>query len=199
LATFRELDHYPHRTDPDYCGVWSNPGGATSQWPAGMGKRVFAYLKPFQALPSLLDLLNQLRYPAVVYMDSIDPGLEERFRSPTLHFEHQRVNLAALGRQCDLAILNGGHGATAAMLLAGRPILQTPLHLEQALTGATVARLQAGLVAQPTKPEHISANLVTLLHSHDHTEAARRFADRYADFNAGQQIEQIVQRLEQLL
>jgi len=47
---------------------------------------------------------------------------------------------------CDAAVLHSGQGATAAVLLAGKPILQIPLVLEQRLTAEATVRLGAGEV-----------------------------------------------------
>src|SRR4051812_8318588 len=47
----------------------------------------------------------------------------------------QRVDVAAASRECDLAVLNGGRGVTAEMLLAEKPVLAVPLVLEQQMTG----------------------------------------------------------------
>ena len=55
LATFAEFDHFGHRPEGEYWGIWSNRSGQPPQWPAGPGKKVFAYLKPFPGLSLLLE------------------------------------------------------------------------------------------------------------------------------------------------
>jgi UDP:flavonoid glycosyltransferase YjiC (YdhE family) len=101
--------------------------------------------------------------------------------------------------ECHLAILHGGHGATAAMLLAGKPILQIPLVVEQLLTTVATIRLGAALVARPNSSQELSDALLTLLGSEGHACAARQFAARYAAFNPEDQIRGIVDRIEALL
>jgi UDP:flavonoid glycosyltransferase YjiC (YdhE family) len=59
-------------------------------------------------------------------------------------FEDRPLDLGAAARECDFAILNAGHGATAPMLLAGKPVLELPLQLEQSLTASAVADMGAG-------------------------------------------------------
>ena len=199
LTTFEELDNYPGRNAARYWGACPNLEGKVPVWPEGQGKRVYAYLKPFPALPKLLALLNELGCPTVVYADGIDARLQTRFQSATLRFENERLNLHQVGKHCDFAILNGTHGTTVSMLLAGKPILQVPIYLEQALNSAAVARLGAELTAEPTRPERIAEKLRALVNSDVYAEAARRFAARYADFVPERQIDRMVGRAQELL
>jgi hypothetical protein len=198
LTTFPELDHYPGRASPEYCGVWSAAGGQSPAWPKAPGKKVFAYLKPLRALAHLLGLLGQLGCPTVVYLPFLDPNLR-RFESATLRFQPERLDLAAVGEVCDLAVLNAGHGTTATMLLSGTPILEIPTYLEQALNARAVARLGAGLLASSDRPDEISSKLIAMLDSDQYAEAARRFATDHAEFDPEQSIRRIVARLEELL
>ncbi len=199
LTTFAELDPYPHRERTEYYGAWSEAGGGLPTWPSVPGKRVFAYLKPFPGLSRLLEALRQLGQPAIVYVEPLDSNLRSQFESGTLRLESERLDLNAVGSTCDLAILNGGHGATALVLLAGKPLLEIPLHLEQALNAAAVVRLNAGLRADANRPEEIISNLMSLLQREECAEGARRFAARYAAFNPQEAIRRITERIGFLL
>jgi UDP:flavonoid glycosyltransferase YjiC (YdhE family) len=55
--------------------------------------------------------------------------------SPTLHRAERRMDVTRAAAECDVAVLNGGHGVTAEMLLAGKPVLAVPLVLEHQMTG----------------------------------------------------------------
>ena len=199
LTTFAELDPYPHRERAEYYGAWSEPGGVAPTWPNVTGTRIFAYLKPFPGLSRLLEALRQLARPAIVYVQPLDSNLRTQFECPTLRLESERLDLDAVGSTSDLAILNGGHGATALMLLAGKRLLEIPLHLEQALNAAAVVRLNAGLRAEANRPEEIVSNLTTLLQRQECAEGARRFAARYAAFKPQEAIRRIAERIESIL
>ena len=84
------------------------------------------------------------------------------------------------------------------MLLAGKPILQMPLNLEQSLTALTTRRLDAGLSVDPNQIPQVAQRLAQMVKS-NRFEGAQRFASRYAQYDPQRQIERIVGRLEQLL
>jgi len=199
LATYRELDHYPDRRNADYWGAWPNMGGGPPMWPEAPGKRIYAYLKSFPALPNVLALLADLKCSVVIYAGEVPEKWQRRFRCPRLRFERQPLDLGRCAAECDLAVLHAGHGTTVSMLLAGKPVLQLPIHLEQAIFGAAVIRLGAGLSARLRRPEEIAMKLVRLLHGEGYAQAARRFAARYADWDASRQIDRVVRRIETLL
>lgn len=199
LATFPELDHYPERQGGKYIGAWPGGVGKPPVWPSGNGPRIYAYLKPFAAIESLLSLLAKVRHPTLVYVDGVDRKLQERYRSDLLYFEDQPLELGRVARECDLAILNANHGTTVAMLLAGTPTLQIPLYLEQSLFAAAVARMGAGLAAPPGSEEMINQRLHAVLADDRYREAAGQFAQRYANFDPEGQIDCVMSQLEDLL
>ncbi len=175
LVTLAEFDHYPARqaltpcpsavpreesTDaltpcPSpggrgeiwYHGPWCLPGGEKPIWPDGKGKQIYAYLNRFPARDQLLARLAELGCPTIVSLAGADEQAARRFSAANLRFESRHLDMRQVAAECDLAILNGNHGTTIAMLLAGKPVLQIPTVLEQAHNAQATARLRrrAGL------------------------------------------------------
>ena len=82
----------------------------------------------------MLRELKRAGCPTLASIDGLSPAARANVESPTPRLSEKRLDVAAAARECDPAVLNGGHGVTAEMLLAGRPILQVPLNLERQMT-----------------------------------------------------------------
>jgi UDP:flavonoid glycosyltransferase YjiC (YdhE family) len=187
LTTLAELDHFTGRIGGRYCGPINASGGKPPEWPAGgQGKPVFAYLKPSHSLEYVLESLNARGNPTLIYPDGIDAKTRRRFESQSLHFQVDRPDPRQAARECDLAILNAGHGTTCDVLLAGRPVLQLPLQTEQLLEAEAVARLGAGRTLEPARRSRRDADeaIDDLLTNESYARTAQAFADRYASFDA---------------
>ena len=193
LCTLEELDPYKERKNGNYYGSWMNPGGQKPLWPEGEEKKIFAYLKPFPTLPSLLSTLIELKAPSIVYINRIDDKLKRRFSSsPTLKFAGKPQDMSTIAAQCDFAILNATLNTTINLLLAGKPALHLPLYLEHWLTGHYVANLGAGINEQTLKPDEMAKKLDMLITSDSYTKAAQEFSKRYKHMNAEDQYDKIL-------
>ncbi len=201
LTTFAELDPYSasRPTPTEYLGMVGSSGGGVPRWPDGVGKKVFAYLRPFPALDDVLRFLNDRRVPTVAYIEGVAGPWAERFASSTLRLEEKRLDISIVGRECDLAILNGNGGTTAAMLLAGRPSLQIPINLEHELNARAVERMGAGLSAGVHDGGAIVKKLEALIDSENFGRGARDFAERHASFDAARLRERMCERIDAML
>lgn len=202
LCTWPELDHYPQRPEPHYWGPTMLLGeGAPPVWPMGDGKRIFAYLKgDFAYLEPVLQALDALPNPTLVYAAGISPALVSRYQSANLVFASQPVGMDATRRQADLMVCHGGDATVSAALLAGKPLMVLPMHAEQYGMAQNVERLGAGLNVAPEnyKPDYRKI-FKRLLHEPSFTQQAQAFAEKYSGFDSAVQIEQIADRCEQLL
>jgi UDP:flavonoid glycosyltransferase YjiC (YdhE family) len=199
LCTLKELDPYKERKNGNYYGTWINPGGEKPLWPEGKGKKIFAYLKPFPTLPSLLTTLIKLKSPSIIYIDKLGDKLKKQFTSPTLRFADKPQDMSKISAQCDLAILNATLNTTINLLLAGKPALHLPLYLEHWLTGHNVQNIGAGINEPTLKPDEMAKKLAMLMESDSYAKAAQEFSDRYKHINAQEQNRRIMDLINNML
>ena len=199
LLTYRELDHYPWRKDGRYWGAWTNNPGQAPEWPKGSGRRIYAYLKDFPAASELLGALKELGNPAIVLVDGISRAIQDQYRCENIAYQTEPLDMQAVGKECDLGILNAGHGTTAAMLLAGRAILQLPIYLEQAMLANATRRMGAAQCASTKDGPAVARKLHEMLGADRYAEAARAFAAKQAGYDPPRRNEQMLARLESLI
>jgi len=201
LLTLPELDHYGHRSEGDYRGMWSPRGGVVPEWPTGDGPRLFAYLMPSQDIwqpASLLQAIEALGNPAVVYAPSCDQRLLEKVVAPNIRIQRERCDMDSVAQQASVAIGHGNNGTTTRFLLGGVPQLLMPLNLEQFILSRRVVATGAGLMVRPESPEHITRYLYKILHDSRFKTAAATFAAKYEAFDGHASATSIVDELESL-
>jgi predicted O-methyltransferase YrrM len=209
LTTLPEFDHYPTRAvlcashsssgraDLRYRGPWPSPGGEPPVWPAGGGKRIYAYLSPSPQLSKVLQALALAGCSTIVF-GCLDPAIRERYSAPNICFEARLLDPRQAAAECDIAVLNGGQATTIGCHLAGKPILHVPMFLEQALNAMCSVQLGAGLMAFPGGQDRTVEQITELLTDPRYAEAARRFANKYRNLSAESEIANAVARLNEL-
>jgi len=198
--TLPELDHYESRRGAKYFGVWpsSVADGASVEWPAGEGPRIFAYLKPSRGLGQLLDWIASQGHPTIVVGDGLDIRELRRYEKPSLRFHDHPLPLDVVGRECDVAILNATHGTTCSLLLAGKPIFQLPHNVEQMVTSARSVAIGGAAAADKDDGPNMVWEFSGFLHNDRYAEQARAFAQRYQSFDPRHSITQIADHLDGL-
>jgi UDP:flavonoid glycosyltransferase YjiC (YdhE family) len=198
LMTFRELDHFPHRRNPTYWGPAPLPKASPPSWPVADGPKVLAYLKPFPALPAVLEHLRVLRYPTLVLGDQIPETVKSSFNGSTISFPSMLVDVGHAARDCDLTITNASHAVTAASLLAGKPVVMIPIVLEQAILAKRIVESGVGIWAYPHKPADIVSAIHSVIHNPVYRRRAEEFATRYRSLDAQESITRIAASIDQL-
>lgn len=201
MCTFPELDHYPQRGPQDYLGpIYTLGTGADPAWPTADGARIFAYLKPGHGLlDAMLDALHKSGARALVHIPGAARQTLTRFDHGKVHLSTAPLPMERMARECDLALCHGGAGTTAALLLAGKPMLLVPSQMEQAMTAHRIAAMGAAQVVTPDTAIHFPKMLAAAIGSTAMRAAARAFADAHPSYDQKATIATAADRCESAL
>lgn len=201
LCTWPELDHFARGGS----GPWLGPNlpqsaGCAPVWPAGAGRRVFAYLR--RGVPDAVEVLGALLRQGcrvLCYMPELASGAPAPLTHPHLAWAPGPVSLPEALAGCELVVSHAGEALSAQALLAGRPLLMLPHTTEGFLMARRVAQLGAGINAmEQARTRDWEALVASLLGQPGYRDAAAAFARRYAGFEPQRQAEALADRFEAL-
>lgn len=164
LTTLPMFDHFPREPGHShYLGINPIPNGLSPKWPGNTGKRIFAYLKPFPKLESLLQWLKEAEQPTIIYYDSISEDILKRFRAPHIQFENTPLDIKEIANTSDFAILHGSHDTALQLLSLGLPIISIPLTRKQEILTKNLVATRACIAAYIYNMQQIQECLNELL------------------------------------
>lgn len=179
ILSYRELDHYECARAEPYLGLPDTAHGADPVWPAGDGPKILAYLRPSKNLESVLTALARSRTRVLLRVGDLSAAKLQPFLRPGLAATDQLVHMQRAAESCDAFVNNASHGFTAEMLLAGRPGLLLPIHLEHSLVARRAVQLGAALTPPEQGAFNLSQALDRIVEDSALRTAAENFSARY--------------------
>lgn len=199
LATYQDLDHFGPRQGERFHGITPPPtGGLQPSWPGGSGPRVFAYLQPDSTSLTAIETLGKLGYPTIARVAGIESSSIPTDRK-SLTVVSDAVDIGRTAQECDLAILSGGHGTLAAVLLAGKPVVVLPIQLEQLLLGKICEREGFGVCVPPGNVRLLTSAVSALGADPGYRIRATEFSERNRELKFEEQLGLFADQVERCL
>lgn len=201
MCTFAELDHYPQRGEHDYLGpIFSLGQGVQTTWPPADGPRIFAYLKPeYAGLEAILTALHKSGASVLAHVPGAPRKTLQQFSSGSMAVCADPLDMQQMRADCDLALCHAGAGTTAALLLAGKPLMLFPMQMEQAMTAHRLSAMGVALVLGPQASAQLPLLLKQALADNTLSLAARAFALAHAGYDQDATIRTAANRCEAVL
>jgi UDP:flavonoid glycosyltransferase YjiC (YdhE family) len=171
--------------------------GLRPDWPSGNGPRIFAYLQSDPTSLPLIAALGRLGYPTIARIAGIRSSHElQSFKS--IKIISEAIDVTHIAAHCDLAVLSGGHGTLAAILLAGKPVVIVPIQLEQLLLAKRCEESGFGIGSPSVDVRYFTNAVAKITTDSSYRTRARAFADRYRSFGPARQLQLLSDRIEDL-
>lgn len=201
FCTFAELDHYPERADQDCLGpIFSLGQGAQVVWPQDGTPKIFAYLKAgYRGLDNVLAALQSSSASVLAHVPGASRKTLQQFASPRMSFSTAPLDMTQISGSCDLAVCHGGSGTTAALLLAGKPLMLLPMQMEQVMTARRLAALGVAVALIPEATAQMPRLLKKMMADSGLTTAAGQFAARHVGYDQTTTIALAADRCEALM
>ncbi|MFT5523165.1 MAG: hypothetical protein ACI9G1_003170 [Pirellulaceae bacterium] len=189
LTTIPELDHFANRSTGSftYVGCLAASSGIQPEWPSGDGPRTFAYLKDpgedhRETFGATLRHLADSKLPTIAFISSSTARVQAEYSTETFKIYRAPIDLGYVCDNCDLAIINGGHGTTVRLAIAGKPMLILPTQMEQEVTANRVSALGCGLQTTWRNPDMVKQHIAKLKNEFpQYRRSAQELADQYSN------------------
>ena len=173
--------------------------GAEVRWPPSEGPKVFAYLKAgYVGLEAILSALHGLPGSVLVHTPGVARKTVQQFTSARMTFSIQPLDMDQVRSSCDLALCHGGGGTTAALLLAGKPLVLFPMHMEQAMTARRLSELGVAITVVPEACGQLPRLLKKALSDSTLSQAAQKFSTGHDNYQQQNTIRLAADRCEAL-
>lgn len=142
LLTFAELDPYRSWRTQAYASPHDNVPAASET-----GDELFAYLHGAGRLPlAFWNGLVRAGLKIRLHDPTLPPADLDQLRGAGIMVEPRRVPLAGIMARSRMILSYGGHGLTAAALVAGVPMILLPFDIEKRFIAGVVEALGLGVV-----------------------------------------------------
>ena len=122
-----------------------------------------------------------------------------RFSQGNVFISTAPLRMDRMAAECDLALCHGGAGTTAALLLAGKPMVLIPSQMEQTMAAHRLAAMGAAMVITPDLAMHFPKMLARAMVDTKLQDAAQAFARAHENYDQQATIAAAADRCESAL